>query len=516
MDRKFIAIFIFVIVIGILVRSITYQYNTFLEPDVFVYYSVAQQTLANHLHLTSTLSSLPYDESSFLIYLPIAFSYVFGSLKTAFLILPILAAVGEMILVYMVSTEITENKWAGLFSMFLFSIIVAAILKNSVGEWRGETIVPLFQVFGAWLVIKGFKAWPSPKGKVIIYFILGGLVWILTIFTWNGGIYVIGIIGIIALLIAINKATKSLMSTIAIVSVILSIGTFLIYYFVPYLFGITNNLASTILEVQTPTLEFILGAYGLILPFCIIGMAIIGWEIRQQETKTWKEYAFYVVLGGFMVTFALQFMQIRFEALVAIPMCIFGGIGLEWIYYALKSDPKIKITKFAMFIVIIALLITFFKQVPTYSPADAINPNFTAAMSWMAQNTPKNSTVLTFWPDGSVVEAIGERYSYTDSVMGLNTINIESFARYLVLRAGNEAYINQTKPDYIVARTIWKYEAQAIGEEAGLGNNCTYPIPNTTKTSCNLNGTNMGQLISANAPYPIVFQNNDTIIYKVK
>ncbi len=47
----------------------------------------------------------------------------------------------------------------------------------------------------------------------------------------------------------------------------------------------------------------------------------------------------------------------------------------------------------------------------TASQADGINPQFLDAMTWMKGNTPSNSTVVAVWPDGSVVEAWGNRTS---------------------------------------------------------------------------------------------------------
>jgi hypothetical protein len=111
----------------------------------------------------------------------------------------------------------------------------------------------------------------------------------------------------------------------------------------------------------------------------------------------------------------------------------------------------------------------------TASPADGVNNSFLSAMTWMSKNTPANSTVVAVWPDGSVVEAWGNRTSYTDSVGGENGTRITGFSQFLFNTSPDANYLYSTgRPDYIVARGFWYQELGGLAVEGMVQNSSSF------------------------------------------
>lgn len=502
-DKRFILAFVLVLVLGIAIRAYTSHLNTFMEPDVFMYFSVAQQTQHN-LILTSNLSGFPahnaFDERQLLIYLPIWFSYLTGSLQASITFLPVIFGAIEMVLVYLVAEEITKEKWAGIMAMLLLAVLVAGIFRNVAGEYRGDSLAPAFALAGMLFLIRGYRK--QSIGAKLPEYAAATLAVIGTMLIWNGGVYILIVLACYFVFLILSRVFRTHKQKILLtltVGLIISITIGGLAY--RYVQAKPNSLSMTILELQPFSLNFALAAYG---PAFILGFFGIGLMIYQAKKAEKKELenATYVLVALFGIAFVLQLLQVRYEVLLAAPMAIATGIALYWIYK--KIDPHGgKSALYLVLLIVLAQGVGAGKEVLTLTPAGGITPQFITAMQWLNSNTPTNSSVLTFWSDGSVVEGIGQRQSYTDSVLGLNITRTTAFARYLYQPPTNQSYILSVNPTFIVARTIWKYEANSIAEEGGLANR-------------SLNGTNLQALINGTAPYSIVYQNNDTIIYEVR
>jgi len=139
----------------------------------------------------------------------------------------------------------------------------------------------------------------------------------------------------------------------------------------------------------------------------------------------------------------------------------------------------------------------------TSSPADGVNPEFLTAMGWLSANTPQNSTVLTIWPDGSVVEAVGNRQSYTDSVGGENGTKIQLTSQYLFNTTPASQFLYSIdRPDYIVVRGFWFQEIYGLATEGLVSNISDYGYQ--TFTSLNVTrgqNTTLYSFYSNAAPY---------------
>ncbi|MEM0201266.1 MAG: hypothetical protein QXD23_02570 [Candidatus Micrarchaeaceae archaeon] len=188
-----------------------------------------------------------------------------------------------------------------------------------------------------------------------------------------------------------------------------------------------------------------------------------------------------VMIVYLIITAYLALFVIRFEALVSIPLAIFSAYTLYLILIKLKNIKILKIT-FILFLLIIVSYTTLNSMQILYNSqlADLITPNFLKAISYVKVNTPTNSTFLTLWPDGSVIEGWGNRTSVTDSVGALNGSRVDTFANWLFNDSPNYNFIvnYSKKPNYILIRYPWLLETKGIFLESGINqskaNNFSY------------------------------------------
>ncbi len=246
-----------------------------------------------------------------------------------------------------------------------------------------------------------------------------------------------------------------------------------------------SPLTTTIQELQKPTFGFLWVSFDVQLFLAPIGIAAFVLLYRRRGlsavlSDTAVE-AFLIILAYFVVTFYLQINAVRFNSLVSVPIAIFAAYA---IYSAGKFLQGRKLfgmdVIYPYLIIAIALLVIMsyvaLLQSTSEIQADNLNPLFLNAVEWLRNNTAANATVLTLWPDGSVVEGFGQRQSFTDSVGGQNEQNIANFSVFLFNTTNSAAYIEKVHPDYILARGYWFQEFGGIALEGSIPNASQFGI----------------------------------------
>ncbi len=505
MDKRFIALFAIILVLGTALRLSTLHFGTFMEPDVYGYYSVAQQTIANNLTITSQLSGFPlhnkFDEMPGLIYFAIAASYITGNLATAMLFLPVVFAIFEMAAAYMLAYKLSGSRNGGLVAMFLFATMSGAIFKNVAGEWRGESFVPLFAAAMLLALIYAHER----RDKRI--YALSAVPAAFCIWTWSGGVYAIAALLVFFVLWLLYTKKKSLVLPAVIGAVLLCIGFETFVYFENKGLYLVTNALTTIAELQPTTGTFLFLEFGLAIGLAPIGVVFYILKDKYlsngvpDKKRNNGNFVFLIILSLFIVTAALQLAEIRYMTLIAMPVAVFASYALLEFYRTRgKTRMRLWVNIFIASIILVNVIVMFM-QVTGYSTGDNISPQFVAAMSWVRNNTSPNATFLTDWDDGSIVEGLGQRQSYSDSLMGTND-GWQSFPQFLFAKEGNFSYLMQVKPDYLLVRQYWRYEIGAFEAEGGMAN-------------ISINGTNFMALENGSIGLPIVYENNDTIIYNV-
>ncbi|MDE1833631.1 MAG: hypothetical protein KGH58_04400, partial [Candidatus Micrarchaeota archaeon] len=345
---------------------------------------------------------------------------------------------------------------------------------------------------------------------------------------------------------------------------------------------LNTAIGTTTQELQKASFNFLFTSFSMQLFLAPIGVALYLIVRRRAD-----QYLL-VPLSYFLVTAVLQAGQIRFNALLSVPMAIFAAYGAYEIgrmVWHVRLDDRMTRTVVAASLCIIIIAVAVFKIGPqinlnalamslgylsnapfsvnaqagiiiemsailievlfaviaayliatayrggmelrhvfmgllavvvvfgfysayatsiTSTPADGVNSQFLTAMVWLSQNTPANSTVLTIWPDGSVVEAIGNRQSYTDSVGGENGTKIQLTSQYLFNTTPDSQFLYSIgKPNYIVSRGFWFQEIYGLATEGLVTNVSDFGYQ--TFTGLNINRTQNGTIYgfySNQAPY---------------
>ncbi len=271
----------------------------------------------------------------------------------------------------------------------------------------------------------------------------------------------------------------------------------------------TNAICATTQELQTPDFAFLFDSFYYQLAFFPIGLILFifladkigeGHSTAHRiagKLKANVNYGFLAMLAYLLVTGYLQYLAIRFNALVSIPIAVFSAYGVyamgKLLFRIRLFNMPVRYVYYGILTVLLILTITF-AAAESYASvqADGINPYFIQAMQWMSNNTAHNATVLALWPDGSVVEAVGQRQSYMDSVGGENASRIQGFADWLFSENLDTQYLYSIgKPDYLVVRAFWFQELGGIGTE-GNGINLTgygYTQMSSLTTSQGANST---------------------------
>ena len=512
--NKTIAILLLILVLGAALRlypSVMQWQGLLSEPDSYIYLSVAEQTLAHHLTITSLLSGVPpkaYDEYPGLVLFPAYISYLTGiSVYSIIQFSPVLMGLLGIIAVYLLAYEFMKKHWMALFAAFLYSVLPATLYRSIAGEYRGEVFVPVFLAFAMLLLIKTNKKnmiWTAP---CFIGLTALSVVW------WSGGVY-----AVIAPVIyfacaaaflylpkvvqrtAYNPLLRNRITHILIIAI--GIGAYPIFtLFVPYLQMIVGGFitfqTSFISELAPTSLAYILAYYTWVWVAALMGLLLMIYY-NKKETFHKSQYALFAL---FLPALAMQTVAVRWLILFSVPACVYAA----YMIYALIT--MFNIWKPRALLIVVGLsaiaLVAGVHFIAILQPADYLNPSFTTALSWMKNNTAANATVLTLWPDGSLVEGVASRESYSDSVISLGAKYTLSFEDMLYAKAGNYSYLQSVRPDYILVRRSWLNETPGILIEINQSLNTSY------------NGTDLQQLTDGAAPYPIVFKNNDTIIYQL-
>ncbi len=500
MDRKLLIALLLVILLGTFLRLLTLHFGVFMDPDDYFYYSVAQQTMAHGLTLTSQLSGFPvhnaYNEGAGLIYLPILFTYLTNNLFLSIAILPVIFAVLEMLAVYVLTAKISRNRYSPLLATFLFAITQGALVKNIFGEYRGDSMVPFLMALTLIIIIYARER----KSRAIA--LIAILPVALSLWIWKGGIYVLAVIALFAALLFLEQKLRKLWKVVVIAVAIAIIGMILFMLLQNSgIFGVTSAV-SIIAELQPTTVNYLVLALGLSIGIAPIGVLIYVLKDSTSRRRRKDNFIFLALFSLLLVTFALQLTGIRWSSLLAMPLMTFTAYALAELYGSARGSKKFTVLFLCMVLAVSVALSA--AQVPFNGPGNGMNPGFQAALAWIRNNTAANATFLTAWPDGSYVEGLGMRASYSDSMSG-QVNGWRQFPQFLFARAGNFTYLYNVSPDYLLVRNYWADEHEGLAAEGGIYYNTS------------LNGTNL-QLLTTQDNIPgltLLFKNDDAKVYKV-
>lgn len=395
--KTLMAIFLLAIALAtILIRIVILSHTQgFIDSEGDLFYSVAQQTLANNLNIPPQLHSVPqaYTESPLLIYFPIAiYLLLFKSVSLLGVmqyIIPTIFILLDILAVYILASKLTGKEEVGIISAFIFAVIPAGFYNYNLFEYIGSQFAPTFVAYA--IIFQ--MSWEEVRDdlKLILAFVCA----ILSIMFWSGGFYALAIM-LFSLLLDTIHNTLSLPKTL--LSAILT-------GFVGFLFLIISP--STFL--QTLTFNTYLNLTPFFLGLSLVAMVIGVISFTLVEQPELRQNAYLQLLALLIITLDLYLLQLRWLALAIIPICVFSGYGIYAVYTFLKSrfNPRVAVGFcFGAMLLFNAMSINADLQIQPSSLAT--NQTF-QAMNWINNNTPSNSVFFAYCIDSGMIEAFANR-----------------------------------------------------------------------------------------------------------
>jgi asparagine N-glycosylation enzyme membrane subunit Stt3 len=196
-------------------------------------------------------------------------------------------------------------------------------------------------------------------------------------------------------------------------------------------------------------------------------------NVAKERKRLWA-----ILLAAFSIAFfAFQFnaLQITLGLVYAV---ILLGVALAISVYSYLFLSSVN-SKYLFMVVLIIFVLGYFDIAYSsdVTQADFVNPTFLSALNWIRTNTPANSTFLTLWPDGSVIEGWAQRISVTDSVGSQNASKADPFAAWLLNSSPDPKFLTSNingRPDYFLIRYAWLNELSGIYTEANISLNESY------------------------------------------
>ncbi len=522
-----IAALFLLLALGLWLRSVgVTASNYFYESDNYVYYSAIIQAIQNNYIAPTTLAfcgfapnNCPYSESAGLLYFTLIPYYFLSGFSvynafTPLIVITFMYSVVmyfgllEIIGTFILAKLVYDNDYFALLSAFIVAVFPAAVYRTSAGQYRGESFVPVILLYAIIFLLLAFK----DRKRVYINSFAAAVAFLICIYSWLAGAYVIAVFVLLTIGIALYDYLK-LPLTITALFFLSAIGWLLLPFILPYLpaifgayFNNTSSYLATTLEYAAPNLVTMFVLFNLTLVAAPAGIILYTLQFKGKDLNA---YAFLSLIATFLVGGLLLIHYIRWFALIPIPIAIFSAYSILMVIQYLKNRVNTIMAYAIAGMLIGGIFIISTNVIFGIKPLGNQNSNFYAALAFLKDNTSSNSTVLTFWQDGSLVEGLSQRQSYTDSVeKGQNETRIENFASFMLAQEGNFSYLSQIKPNYLLIRQdyinyTWAFRASSMNT----------PHYNTT----NLDILLAGYYGSSNGIrlYP-VYKNADSTIYKVE
>ena len=413
------------------------------------------------------------------------------------------------------SLSICNVVWNGApFAFIVYFISLTSIMIYSFIDLKTDITKPLAYASGSiiiWFILvrlyiySGLISAPNQEltglsGLLLIFMFMAGFI-LSVVITKNHSLSKI-----------LNSKTKRFLFVLLFLIILIAIVESLYSQIINKVFinndfvSTTNFVTSSIQELSKPTFNGLISDFGVILfttPMSILiaisglfsGFEIYFWILLSfsaliylflnvYDSGEWIngnfKFIFYarietiVLIVYFIITAYLELFAIRFDSLLSIPLSILSAYSIYVILLRVKNKKYLRYMIYALIILIItSLLLNDLYLNNNLQLGGLITPQFLNNVAWMKNNLPSNSTVLTLWSDGSVIEGWGNLTSITDSVGAQNGTKIDAFAKWLFEDNNNMQFIYSNyagKPQYMLVRNVWLLETKGLFLESGINN----------------------------------------------
>ena len=380
----------------------------------------AYNTLNQVKHISETGIPLFYDDLSYggrftsfhpLFYYILAFFNLFLPLTLVGKLIPNILASTLVILIYVISLEMTQRKNISLINAFIAGF-VPLFFKQTINSISVYSLaIPL-------IFLSLFALMNINKSKQYIHLFLISL--ILLMFTHASSfLLILSLLIYLILIKAINLPQSKLELELILFSAFIVIWFLLVLFKNAFLlhgyYTIWQNVPEKILSHYFFDIGILEAIYAIgIIPF-VFGIYIIYKYIFKKRKR-----AIYIFTG----TTVASFFLIWFKLLKPSESLILLGISLVVLssqYYkdfsVFISKTKIPHKKIYLSILIAILILTSFLPSLSYAKkeiADALTDQELSALNWLKENTPESSTIVSSYKEGHLITSIAKRKNFLD------------------------------------------------------------------------------------------------------
>jgi len=216
-----------------------------------------------------------------------------------------------------------------------------------------------------------------------------------------------------------------------------------------------------------------------------------------------EKEAMIVVLSYFSIAAFLYFYALRWSILLSIPGILVVAHALNWLIARYgRSGIKILLIRSLIFLNLILAINAAY----VYGLSLNVNPQYLSALSWIKGNTLPNSTIITYWNDGSEVAGWANRSATQTSVANQNTDS--TYTKWLLSQNRSVQQI-KSLGNYVLVRYYMNDYRYFLCRDAGL---------DCTATLSRYKDSNLYYLLYSDNTFnglALVYGNNDTKFYRI-
>jgi hypothetical protein len=460
--EHFILAFIFVLVLGIRLFLVFHEGSL----DYDSYFVLRQAEHISKTGLPLFFDSLSYSGRTF--FFPPLFHYLLAGvslimpLEVAAKLLPNILFSILVIVVFMVSKELTKNKTAALLAAFFTGLVPIAYRTINTVSVTSLSIIFIFLISYTFMRL-------DEKGFPTLCIILS----IFMLFT-EASLFILLISLVMFFIMLRLQSDKPTTRETEITVFLFFLGLWfniLLYkkaFFMNGLGVIQKNLPLPLLSSYFQNLDFvgILYAVGVIpLLFGVYAIYHVFFKIKSRSANLYISFA---IISFIMLWFKLVPLNTGLLFL-SINIIILSSLAIKVLLVNFSRTKAAHMERIIIVSIIALFLITALPSLLTFKPAPSPKQEDVEAMQWLKNNTSPEAVVLSDVEEGFLLNYVAERKNVADSnfifIKNINQVYADIETIYSI-RFKSEAVrlINQYKINYIVLSrsTMEKYNLSGL------------------------------------------------------
>lgn len=249
-----------------------------------------------------------------------------------------------------------------------------------------------------------FKVATNMKTR-IIYGLLAGLTFSLYWLTWRGAMLFAGILGAY-LLVQLIRLFLQRRNYLGVISVLLIGGFLMVLFYGRFTAAFSGLTASATMELASFTLYTAWGNFGLLTFLVPVILVLLVYQIVKRG-----DTSLILLLVWSVVILVVMLEYRRFAYYFAVNAALLTGWFIWYVWGRLREEGT-PFAVIAVAVLCLAVLVPNVQQATSnrayFNPSDA----WCDTLTWVKENTPEDSIILSWWDYGYWINRIGQREAY--------------------------------------------------------------------------------------------------------